>query len=93
MGLEFDNPSPIEGETASFHYKLDACVLSVKPRVIFPSRAEARLVVDPFLRAWELDFALDHGRRDLQFVVRRPAAYSFSAGSNFKGRRNTSEMP
>jgi hypothetical protein len=70
-GLHFENAPALEGETTLFHYRIDAGLLTVQPKDHFPSVKDARRVIYPFLDAWELDFALDHGRRDLQFVYER----------------------
>jgi hypothetical protein len=57
----------IEIDHDAFSARLDTEVLTVTPKEHFTSEAEARAVVDPFLRAWEVRAALESGRPEFRF--------------------------
>jgi hypothetical protein len=66
--LTFDNPPPIEQETDEFTLHLADGVLTCMMKAHYASVGAARAGVDQILLAWELDFALQQGRRVMRFV-------------------------
>jgi hypothetical protein len=66
-GSEFENPQPLKHEWNSFLFKLENGTLTVTPEDHFSTAEDARLVVDRYLEAWELDHALKNGRRNVRF--------------------------
>lgn len=69
--VQFKNPPPAEGESGHFRYRLADGRLSVELIEHHPDEASARMRVDPFLRAWELDFNLRHGVGGMWFEFDR----------------------
>ena len=69
--LRFDNPDPLEGDAGRFTYRLADSVLTVTMKDHYATEEEARAAVYRFVRAWELDYALEHGRRALWFTFTR----------------------
>jgi hypothetical protein len=65
--VSFENPQAIETETDLFQLRLENGIATLKLKEHFPSIAFTRNVVDEFFRAWELDSALVHGRRVIEF--------------------------
>jgi hypothetical protein len=65
--LRFEDPPPLEHETDAFRLLLDQGKLRVEMKEHHPTVASARAAVDRYLRGWELDFQLRHGRRSLWF--------------------------
>lgn len=65
--LAFDNPAPVDGDTPGFTYRLADGVLTVTLKDHYPTEKEAIAAVRPFTLAWELDYALERGRRELRF--------------------------
>ena len=61
--ISYDDPDPVEFGTEKFVGRLEDGELLVTMREHFERAEEARRVVDPFLRAWELDDRL-RGRKD-----------------------------
>jgi hypothetical protein len=70
--LAFDNPPPLDHETPDFRLRLEGDRLTVTMKIHFASVEEAKGIVDPFLHAWELDFALARGRREMRFKFDKP---------------------
>jgi hypothetical protein len=70
--LVFENPAPLDHETLDFRLRLEDDLLTVTMKGHYASSQEAQRVVQPFLDAWELDFALAHGRRDMRFRFEKP---------------------
>jgi hypothetical protein len=66
--LRFDHPPPLEYDTDEFTLRLAEGLLTCAMKVHYATTEEARAVVDPRLRAWELDVALRQGRRAMHFV-------------------------
>jgi hypothetical protein len=56
--VTYDNPPPVEFESGAFAARLEGQTLLVTMRDHFATEAEARAVVDPFLRSWEIDAGL-----------------------------------
>jgi hypothetical protein len=69
--LKFDNPEPRGYDAASFTVRLSDGVLTATMKDHFATQEEAVEVVRPFLIAWELHHALEHGRREFRFKFMR----------------------
>jgi hypothetical protein len=65
--LVFQNPPPLDYETPDFRLRLEDGLLTVTMKGHYASAEEAQRVVQPFLDAWELDFALARGKREMRF--------------------------
>jgi hypothetical protein len=70
--LTFANPPPCELETNEFTLRLADSVLTCMMKAHYASVDDARAVVEPVLRAWELKVALQRGKREMQFVFQAP---------------------
>jgi hypothetical protein len=68
--LRFDHPPPCEYNTDEFTLRLADGLLTCTMKAHCATAEEARAVVDPLLRAWELDVALRQGRRVMHFVYK-----------------------
>lgn len=68
QNVTYDNPSPLEIDYEEFSSRLDNDVLTCQMEVHYPSIEAARRVVDPYLRAWEIDAALNFGRGEIRFI-------------------------
>jgi hypothetical protein len=66
--LIFTDPPPLDHDTDEFTLHLANSVLTCPMKAHYASPDQARAVVEPTLKAWELDTALRHGRRELWFV-------------------------
>jgi len=66
--VDYTKAPPLDDERDAFSLYLADDTLTCEMKRHFASVAEARAVVDPFLRAWELDVALRRGRGELSFV-------------------------
>ncbi len=66
-GVTYDAPLPVEFETDDAHFHLADGKLVCHMKVHFSTAAQARSVVDPILRAWELSADLGRGRGELRF--------------------------
>ena len=69
--LIFDKPPPLERETDQVTLRLAEDMLTCKMKVHYATAAAARAVVDPLLRAWELDVALFHGKQVMHFAYQK----------------------
>lgn len=65
--LTFNNPPPLEGDAAGFTYRLADGVLTVTMKYHYATQEDAVEAVRSFIQAWELDYALRQGRRELRF--------------------------
>lgn len=65
--VDYSNPPPIDHEIWSFRLRLDEQGLIVTMLDHYPSAESAREIVDPWLRAWEIDQALSLGKTELRF--------------------------
>jgi hypothetical protein len=59
--VEFQNPAPIERETGAFQLRLEDGVATARLKEHHSSPDSARLVVEKYLRLWELYAALQYG--------------------------------
>ncbi len=67
--LRIIDPSPVEEETTEFRMRLADGIATFKMKQHYSSEESAREPVDAYLRAWELDVALQYGhKRELRFV-------------------------
>ncbi len=67
--LEFEDPLPLEQENDALRLRLAEGVLTVWPKDHYACKEEARVAIEPYLRAWETSEALRRlGRREMRFV-------------------------
>lgn len=67
--LEFDDPPPLEQENDALRLRLAEDVLTVWPKEHYAREDEARVAIEPYLRAWEISEALHRGgRQEMRFV-------------------------
>ena len=71
-GVSYENAAPIEFDTADFSGRLEADVLVLSLKRHAADQVEARALVDPFIRAWEIDAGLTIGRPE--FTLRFDSA-------------------
>lgn len=69
--LIFDHPPPLEHNTDECMLRLADGVLTCTMKAHYASAVEARAVVDPRLRAWELYVALLRGKQVMHFVYQK----------------------
>jgi hypothetical protein len=67
----FDNPPPMVHETDAYLMRLDSGVLTVDLKEHHATAESARARIEPDLRAWELDVALEGDRSWFKFVLDR----------------------
>lgn len=65
--LAFDNPPPLEQELPEFKFLLLAGQLNVTMNKEVETEKDARSIVDPYLKSWELDHFLETGRKEFWF--------------------------
>lgn len=65
--VSFVDTEPVEHDALIFHVHLADDTLTVTMQEHFANVETARTAVEPFLRAWELDVALQHGHREIWF--------------------------
>src|SRR5262245_24170856 len=70
--LIFDHPRPYDYDTNEFTLRLADGVLTSTMKGHYASVEEARAVVDPLLRDWELHVALPRGKQIMHFVFQKP---------------------
>jgi hypothetical protein len=69
--FNYEQARPRECDLAEFHIRIENDEATAKPKEHFATAEEARDVIEPYLRAWELDAALTHDSPDvLRFVYR-----------------------
>jgi len=66
--VTFNNPPALEHESNKFRMRLESGTAIFELKEHLPSIEVARGIVDAFVRAWELDVALNSGRREITFV-------------------------
>lgn len=67
-GLDFQDPPPVEDETDAFRMILYDGVATFSMKVHHATEEIARQAVEGYLRAWELDVALQYDGYELRFV-------------------------
>ena len=67
----FEDPPPIKDETEAFLMTLAEGVVTFEMKEHYSSEDTARIPVEEYLRAWELDVALQQNRISLRFVFDR----------------------
>jgi hypothetical protein len=70
-GTSFQSPPPVVVNVPHFEGTLADGAFVARMTTHFPTPEEARVTVDPFLRAWELDAAIQRGRSVLKFTYVR----------------------
>ena len=69
--FNYEQARPRECDLAEFHIRIENDEATAEPQKHFATAEEARNVIEPFLRAWELDAALTHDSPDvLRFIYR-----------------------
>jgi hypothetical protein len=66
--LVFQDPPPLVVETELFRIILNESVATFELKEHYPSEETARIPVEEYLRAWELDVALQYGHSVLRFA-------------------------
>lgn len=69
--VAFDNPQPLERETEAFRIRLADGVLTIEMKEHYVSETEVRKRVQPYIRAWEIQIALQLGPGEMSFVFDR----------------------
>jgi len=69
--LNFQEPPPVEDEMGAFTMTLDDGVATFSIKEHHPTEESARQAVEGYLRAWELDVALQYDSSELRFVFDR----------------------
>ena len=70
--LAFRDPAPVDEEAGAFSLRLDNGELHVTMKHHFATVEDARLVVEPYLRSWEIATGLDNGPGAVRFRFDRP---------------------
>lgn len=70
--LAFQDPPPIKDETDAFRMILNEGVATFSMKEHHATEESARQAVEGYLRAWELDVALQYDSPELRFVFDRP---------------------
>jgi hypothetical protein len=70
--LNFRDPPPVKDETNAFRMILNDGVVAFSMKEHHPTEESARRAVEGYLRAWELDVALQYDSLELRFVFDRP---------------------
>jgi hypothetical protein len=65
--VTYDAPPPVAFETSEARFHLADAKLACYMKVHFAAEVEARTVVEPILRAWEVNAGLRQGRAEVQF--------------------------
>lgn len=65
--LAFDNPPPLEQDLSDFKFVLNAGQLDITMKSEVPTEAQARDIVEPYLKSWETDHFLKTGRKEFWF--------------------------
>ena len=66
--LAFQDPPPVEDETDAFCMILEDGVATFSMKEHYPTEEAARQAVEGYMRAWELDVALQYDSSELHFV-------------------------
>ena len=66
--VTFDGPPPVEDETSEFRLRLENGIAHFRLKEHFSSVEAARSAVDKYIRAWEIDVALEHEGLGMNFV-------------------------
>jgi len=70
--VDYSRAEPLRIEESNFTIQVTDGRAEITMNAHFASVGEARGVVEPFLRAWELDMALRYGPRSIEFEYERP---------------------
>lgn len=66
--VSYTQPPPLDIDYREFSGRLEEGILTSQMKEHYSSIVAARQVVDPYLRAWELDVALEFGRGEIRFI-------------------------
>lgn len=64
--ITFEDAPELVFQTPEFDGRLGNDILTLTPRVHFPSEADARAIADELIRAWEISAGIDYGRPDFK---------------------------
>lgn len=64
----FEEPPAIQDETDAFLMTLAEGIVTFEMKEHYPSEEAARIPVEEYLQAWEIDVALKRNRTSLRFV-------------------------
>ena len=67
-GLKFNDPPPLRDDTDAFTLTLDDGVATFQMKEHHPTEEGARQAVEEYLRAWELNVALQYDSYELRFM-------------------------
>src|SRR5437763_695591 len=67
-GFSYENPAQVAVSQPTVDGELTEGRFVARMRHHFATEREARMQVDPYLRAWELNAALQRGRAEMRFV-------------------------
>jgi hypothetical protein len=67
----FEDPPPVKDETDSFRMTLTESIVTFWMKEHHSSEEAAKMVTDEYLRAWEIDLALQRNRTSLRFAFDR----------------------
>jgi hypothetical protein len=67
-GFSYEKPAPVSISQPAFDGELTEGRFVARMRQHFPTEEEAKVQVDPYLRAWEVSAALRRGRPEMHFV-------------------------
>ena len=65
--ISFENPPSLEEDYQSFKLLLVNGLLVIEMKDYFETEQQARLIVEPYIKAWELDNFLNQGRKEIWF--------------------------
>jgi len=67
-GIVYANPPPLDVDKEKWKGHLENGILTCHMKVDYDSVADAREEVESYLRAWQIDAAIKHGRGSIAFV-------------------------
>lgn len=70
--VSYVDPPAVRRERGPFSIELKDGILTVRMNDHFATVGEARGIVDPFIRSWEIHSALTKGSREFEFVFAHP---------------------
>lgn len=64
--VNYDRAELLEFETAEFRLQVEEGNVTVWPNAHFPEKDEARAIIEPFIRRWEFDAAVERGAKEFR---------------------------
>ena len=65
----FSDPPPIEESREKFNLRLEEGQLVIEMKDHYPTAEDARQIVEPFLRSWEIDYALTNNQPEIEILI------------------------